>query len=182
MFNSHLVLIVILLGLGACASNPKYVAANTADDYGHYTTRLDENRYRIVYNGGPSTSLNTTRNYAMLRAAELTLQEGYDWFEIVDRETSSNSRGGDTFEPTMGFGYERAYYVESNCGLLACTRTSRPRNYAYMEVTSARHHRPYSETFHSQALEIVMGTGEIPVKGGNYYNASSLAKSLWESM
>jgi hypothetical protein len=177
MFNSHFALIVIMLGLGACASNPKYVPADDADDYGHYTTKLDENRYRIVFNGGPRTSLNTTRDYALLRAAELTMQEGYDWFEIVDRETSSNSRGGRSLEPAMGFGYERAYYVEESCGLLACTRSTRPRNYGYMEVTNAR-----KETVHSQTLEILMGTGEIPARGGNYYNASSVAKSLWESM
>jgi hypothetical protein len=53
----------------------------------------------------------------------------------------------------------------------------RPRNYSYLEMSNTR-----PRTVHSQALEILMGTGEIPLKGGNYYNASSVAKSLWESM
>ena len=34
----------------------------------------------------------------------------------------------------------------------------------------------------SHMLEILMGKGEIPKKGGNYYNAASLAESLFESM
>lgn len=177
MFNPRIALIVIALGLGACASGPKYVPANNAEDYGHYSTKLDDNRYRIVFNGGPTTGLNTTRDYALLRAAELTLQEGYDWFEIVDRETSSESRDRHSMGPGMGFAYERAYYVERNCGLLACSQSVRPRNYSYMEMSNTR-----PRTVHSQTLEILMGTGEIPQKGGNYYNASSIAKSLWESM
>jgi hypothetical protein len=37
-------------------------------------------------------------------------------------------------------------------------------------------------TRHSHLLEIVMGTGEIPGKGGNYYDAASLAESLSEVM
>jgi hypothetical protein len=175
MFTSRFAVIVMALGLGACASNPKYLPADTANGYGHYSTRLEENRYRIVFNGRQSTSLNTTRDYALLRAAELTLQEGHDWFRIVDRETSSNSRN--TVEAAMGFAYERAFYTETSCGLLACTRWERPRNYAYMEVNGAR-----PQTTHSHALEIVMGSGEMPTDGGNYYNASAVAKSIWDSM
>ena len=37
-------------------------------------------------------------------------------------------------------------------------------------------------TRHSHMLEIVMGKGEIPVKGGDYYNAASIAESLFETM
>lgn len=175
MFSSRIAVIVIALGLAACASNPKYLPADTANGYGHYSTKLEENRYRIVFNGRQTTGLNTTRDYALLRAAELTLQEGYDWFRIVDRETSSSSRG--TVEPAMGFAYERAYYSETRCGLLACSRWERPRNYIYTEVNSAR-----PQTTHSHALEIVMGAGAMPTDGDSYYDAGTVAKSLWESM
>ena len=174
MFNSRFVIVLIALGLGACASGPKYVKADRADDYGHYTTQLAENRYRIVFNGGRTASLNTTRDYALLRAAELTLQEGYDWFQVVDRETNTDRRRP---EPQMALGYERAYYVERSCGLLACTQSVQPRDYRYMRISN----EPV-RSVHSHSLEIVTGSGAMPTDGGNYYDASSVAKSLWASM
>jgi hypothetical protein len=175
MFKSRFAVIVMALGLGACASSPRYVPADDAGAYGHYNTQLEENRYRIVFNGRQSTGLNTTRDFALLRAAELTLQQGYDWFQVVDRETfSTNQRD---VEPTMAFAYERAYYNDIDCGLLACTRSVRPRNYGYMELGNGR-----AQTTHSHALEIVMGSGKMPTDGGNYYDASAVAKSIWDSM
>lgn len=180
MFNSRtasrVVAAVCLLGLGACASTPGYVPADDPDDFGHYSTRLDDNRYRIVYNGGRSTGLNTTRDYALMRAAELTLADGYDWFEVVDRETVTVTDHGNR-GPEMGFGVERTYYVERSCGLLGCSQSVRPWTTTRLDMDGGR-----SVTRHSHMLEILMGKGEIPQKGGNFYNAESLAESLFESM
>ena len=180
MFNPHIAyraaVSFFVLGLAACASTPGYVPANDPDDFGHYSTRLDANRYRVIYNGGRTTGLNTTRDYALMRAAELTLADGYDWFEVVDRETvtvTDQGNGG----PQMGFGVEQTYYVERSCGLLSCSQSVRPWTTTRVDLDSGR-----SVTRHSHMLEIVMGKGEIPEKGGNYYNAASLAKSLFGSM
>jgi hypothetical protein len=173
MFYSRVALIAVVLGLGACASTPKYAPADSPDDYGHYSSKLEENRYRIVYNGRPSTGPNTTRDYALLHAAELTLGEGYDWFEIVDREMATSQ----TRQPASGFTYERAYYVERSCGLLACSRSMYPMTGARLEIDSGR-----SQTKYSYVLEIVMGKGEMPEKGGNYYKAAPIAASLIASL
>jgi hypothetical protein len=172
MFYSRVALIAIVLGLGACASTPKYAPADSADDYGHYSSKLEETRYRIVYNGRSSTGPATTRDYALLHAAELTLREGYDWFEIVDREMSTSY----TRQPAAGFTYERAYYMERSCGLLSCTRSMHPMTGARMDVDSGR-----SQTKYSYVLEIVMGTGEMPA-GGNCYEAAPVAASLTASL
>lgn len=173
---SRVVAAVTVLGLAACASTPEYVPADDPDDFGHYSTKLDDNRYRIVYNGGHSTGLNTTRDYALMRAAELTLRDGYDWFEVVDRETvTMTERGGQ--RPETGFGVERTWYVERSCGLLSCRQSVRPWTATRLDLDSAR-----SGSRHSHMLEILMGKGEIPAKGGNYYNADTIARSLFDSM
>lgn len=173
---SRVIVTTCVLGLAACASTPRYVPADHPDDFGHYSTRLDDNRYRIVYNGGRTTGLNSTRDYALMRAAELTLAEDYDWFEVIDRETVTVTDHGD-HGPEMGFGVERTYYVERSCGLLGCSQSVRPWTTTRLDVDSGR-----TVTRHSHMLEILMGKGEIPKKGGNYYNAASLAESLFESM
>jgi hypothetical protein len=176
MFYSRIALLTFLCGIGACASAPEYAPAANADDYGHYSSKLEENRYRIVFNGRPSAGPNTTRDYALLHAAELTLREGYDWFEIVDRETTTTTHGR---QPASAVSYERTYYVEHSCGLLSCTRSVRPWTSAgaRMDFDSGR-----SRTTYSHVLEIVMGKGKIPEEGGRYYEAAPVATSLVASM
>lgn len=175
------IIALVAAGLGACASTPDYVPADGADDYGHYSTRLGEDRYRIVFNGSRKTGPNTTRDYALLRAAELTLQEGYDWFQVMDRESRSVYDRAWNDEPRTSFHYERAYYVEQQCGLLGCTRSARPTHQAGMHVGDW-HDERRTEARHSHALEIVMGKGKLPAAKGDYYDASTVAQSLWASM
>lgn len=169
MFTLRIVVIALFLALGACASSPSYVAANGADDYGHHSRKIAENRYRVNYNGNRRLSYEDTRDYTLLRAAELTLAEGNDWFQVVDREAQTT----ETKEPETRIGFERAYYVEQNCGLVSCTRSVRPTTYGRMEFDT--HRRP--ETKHVYSMEIVMGKGEMP-EDGHYYDASSVVKAL----
>lgn len=170
---SRILAAVAVLGLAACASTPEYVPADDADDFGHYSTPLGDDRYRIVYNGGRSTGPNATRDYALMRAAELTLADGYDWFEVVDRETVTIRER----EPQAGAAVERGYYVERSCGLLGCSQSVRPWTATRIDMEVDR-----SGTKHSHVLEIVMGKGEIPEDGGNYYDAGTVAAALFESM
>lgn len=179
MFNSSLyaraIWLLAAVALSGCASSPQYVAADDAGDFGHYSTKLADNRYRVVYNGNNRIDLNKTKDYALLRAAELTLQEGYSWFEVVDRATTTKERSSD--RPHSGAGVERSYEVQRSCGLLGCTERVRPTTTVGMHVETGR-----AEEKHSYALEILMGNGEMPEKGGNYYDASSVTKSIWERM
>jgi hypothetical protein len=48
--------------------------------------RLAENQYRVTFAGNRLTSREQVESSLLYRAAELTLQRGYDWFVIVDRE------------------------------------------------------------------------------------------------
>lgn len=168
MFTFRIVIIAVFLALGACASSPNYVAADGANDYGHHSRKIADNRYRVNFNGNRRVSYEDTRDYALLRAAELTLAEGNDWFQVVDREAQTT----ETKEPEAQFGFERAYYVERNCGLVSCSRSVRPATYARMEFDTRR-----PETKHVYSLEIVMGKGDMP-EDGHYYDASSVVKAL----
>ena len=173
MFYSRIVFVFALLTLGACASTPDYVAADGANDHGYYARKISEGRYRVNYNGRNRTNLQDTRDYAMLRAAELTLNKGYDWFQIVDRETSTTESRDPAFQ--LGYGYEHARHVETSCGLLSCTRRVRPASYTHMQIDNQR-----QKTRHSHSLEIVMGKGKIP-EDGNYYDAKDVAASIGET-
>ncbi|QDH72964.1 hypothetical protein [Brevundimonas sp. M20] len=107
----RLVLPVILaagLGLSACASLAPYGAQQSARGQGYSEQRIENNRYRVTYNGvgapGP------VADYALLRAAELTTAQGYDWFEVTQRwiDGSPDSAGG--VRPSVGVGYGGGSY------------------------------------------------------------------------
>ena len=93
----------LLMLLAACASAPTPYQAATGD-YGFREQQIEANRYRVSFAGNPATSRQTVEDYAMYRAAELTVQNGHDYFEVVDRSTDQ-AFGGSAGAPQVGVGY-----------------------------------------------------------------------------
>jgi hypothetical protein len=54
---------------------------------GYSEVRIEPNRWRVTFAGNSLTSRETVEGYLLFRAAELTTQQGFDWFSIVDRNT-----------------------------------------------------------------------------------------------
>lgn len=54
--------------------------------------RIEADRWRVNFAGNSLTARETVEGYLLFRAAELTVQQGYDWFSIVDRQTSRDAR------------------------------------------------------------------------------------------
>ena len=50
------------------------------------------NRFLVSFSGNSVTSRDTVERYLFFRAAELTLQNGYDYFLMADRDTDLQSR------------------------------------------------------------------------------------------
>lgn len=178
MFNSttvfaRIAVIAVFASLAGCASSPSYVAADGAGDYGHSSRKIAENRYRVNFTGNRNTSYEETRDYALLRAAELTLAEGNDWFQVIDRESQTTET---TRQPESRFGYQRAYYVSENCSLVSCSRSVRPAAWSSMDIDTRR-----PETKHSHSLEIVMGQGQVP-NDGHHYDAREVVKAVYKTM
>ncbi len=77
--------------LAACASQTPYRAAE-GGGYGYSDSRIEQNRFRVSFSGNSSTDRETVKTFLLYRAAELTLQSGYDWFKVLDRETEKDTR------------------------------------------------------------------------------------------
>src|ERR1700760_2290111 len=86
--------LVLGTGLAACVSPTPYQpnVRGSATSGGYSETRLEPNRWRVNFAGNSMTSRETVEGYLLFRAAELTLQNGDDWFEIVDRNTDAKTR------------------------------------------------------------------------------------------
>lgn len=75
-----------VLSLAACATAPtRYQPASGPRAVGFSEYRIEPGRYRVTFRGGAGASAEQVSDYALLRAADLTLAEGYDWFRVSDR-------------------------------------------------------------------------------------------------
>lgn len=83
----------LALSLAACATpTPYQPAVQGKATYGGYSElRLEPNRYRVNFQGNSLTSRETVEGYLLFRAAELTVQSGYDWFAVIDRDTDKKT-------------------------------------------------------------------------------------------
>ncbi|MGB5077028.1 MAG: hypothetical protein WBO17_06070 [Sphingorhabdus sp.] len=79
---------------------------------GYSEVRLGDNRYRVTFDGNSLTSRDRVEGYLLYRAAELTLENGYDWFRIVDRFTERDRRtyAEPMYRPWYGYYYWRPYW------------------------------------------------------------------------
>ncbi|HEU4430488.1 MAG TPA: hypothetical protein VFT98_17130 [Myxococcota bacterium] len=68
----------------ACATETRYQPAEGPGDYGYREQRIESDRWRVAFRGNSMTELESVEQALLYRAAELTLEQGFAWFRIVD--------------------------------------------------------------------------------------------------
>ncbi|HEX4710911.1 CC0125/CC1285 family lipoprotein [Phenylobacterium sp.] len=103
--------LVLAAGLGACQTATPYqpYVRGVASSGGYFDTRIEPDRWAVTFAGNTVTSRETVESYLLFRAAELTLQNGYDWFGIVDRNTERDVRTYVDPDPFYGPWYGPGY-------------------------------------------------------------------------
>lgn len=151
---------VAALVLSACATPAPtfYGPASASGAVGWSEFRIEPGRYRVTFRGGPGAPLEQVADYALLRAADLTMAQGYDWFRVADRVVQQVSRGGGP-QVSLGTGtgsYGRRSGVSVGVG-----------------TTFDLGGGPVL----AQTLEIVMGRGPAP-REGDAYDARQIRRNL----
>lgn len=103
----------------ACASAPDYREASSQRSAGYSESIIETNRYAVSYRLN-NDDYGRARELAMRRVAELTLESGFDTFELVT-ESSGQQTERDRYARTAG--PDRV--IERDCGLLGCATTVR---------------------------------------------------------
>ncbi len=156
-FYSKTLLMAVLLTGCVTAVGTNYGPADTKG-YGYSDTRIESDRYRVTFAGDGATSPEAVEDYALLRAAELALANGYDWFRVVSRNLSGEEKGGVGVGAGVGSGrYGRRSGVNVGVGGNLGTIGAR-------QLYTAR-------------LEVLFGKGEAP-SGAGVYDAQSVADSI----
>jgi hypothetical protein len=94
--------------LSACSSGPTPYQPAAGYERGYTEQKLEDTRYRIGFKGNSLTDRETVENYMLFRAAELTLQSGFDTFTIVNRDTDKDSHTrytGGFYGPRLSYMY-----------------------------------------------------------------------------
>ena len=147
------------LGLSACGTATPYQAA--VDGKGYADQAIEEDRFRVTFTGNTLTPRETTENYLLYRAAEVTLQRGFDHFIVVDRDTERTTRfisTTDGFVGRAGFHTFRGGHPFGVGGFT--TTTTRPRS------------------SYAAYANIVMRDGEKPADDVNAYDARDVLAQL----
>ena len=162
--------------LGACATATPYQAASDSNR-GYTSQQIESDRWKVSFSGNSLTDRRTVETYLLYRAAELTDQNGYEWFQIVTRQTDESKRFVST-GPDPYFGpYHFNYYAVTRSGRLV-----------YFPSYSSWHRRGFHDPFwggvdyreivrYEADAEIVMGAGETP-DGAEYFNADDVLANL----
>lgn len=148
----------VVLLLTACASQPVYRAAGSTG-YGYTDRQLTEDQFRIHFRGrGDNTG--RAMDFAMLRASELTLEKGFDWFDVASRDTLVDSV---PVQPSATNTVGVSYATVQDCGLPTCSTYYRPVP-QYQTSTSPGNQRREVEVI----MEIRMGKGIRPSNQPSY--------------
>jgi hypothetical protein len=115
---SRLILILpVIAMLTACASTPTLYAPASGDGHGYSQQRIEQDRFHIRFAAGSDMDIREAEDMALLRAAQVTLEEGGDWFIVVSRTREGNDRNPVQVGGSVGQSYGSRGRSGSSIGL-----------------------------------------------------------------
>lgn len=146
---------------------------------GYSEQRLGEGRYRVTFDGNTLTSRERVEGYMLYRAAELTVQQGYDWFRIVDRMTERDERTyvEPVYDPWYRYGYWHPnwrYYRPGYGWYDWYAHGSDPFWADRYDVQTVRQYEAHAE--------VVMGRGAMPSGDVHLFDARKVMTDLEPSI
>ena len=98
--------------LGACSATGYYARGYSG---GYSEIRMNPDTFVVTFNGNGRTPSDTVLRYALLRASELALQNGYGYFVVTASEDKTSSYAyTDTYERFFGSADARTDSKHSN--------------------------------------------------------------------
>ncbi|WP_292039780.1 MULTISPECIES: CC0125/CC1285 family lipoprotein [unclassified Brevundimonas] len=160
------------LTVAACASTatPYQPAGLNGQRGGYAEQRLEQNRFRVSFAGNSVTSRDQVEMSLLLRAAELTVENGFDWFATVDRATERDTRFYAQPDP---FYYDRYSPFWGPRWRFYHRGAWSPWDPYWGRNVDVRQVDRYEAT-----TEIVMGRGQKPSNDANAFDARDVISNL----
>lgn len=166
--------------LGACATATPYQEAANSGQRGYENIQIEQDRWTVSFAGNSLTDRQTVETYLLFRAAELTRQEGYDHFRVVQRSTDENRR---VLPSGLGPRYS-SFYCNYNFYGRHGRLIGYPRGFYGRAGFGRSFHSPFYDDFGYREVvryeansEIVMGRGAKPSDPA-YFSADDVLTNL----
>lgn len=146
--------------LAGCATPPTPYAPRDGR-YGYSEQQIETDRYRVVFHGNSATSRERVETFLLYRAAELTLENGYDHFQVVDRATDvertfTTTGYGPSVYGYYPYGYRRfPYYAYGYPWSYDTTTRERRRFEAYAFIVMRRGEKPADDPSVYDARDVI---------------------------
>lgn len=167
-----IVLAATALVLSACVGPTPYAPRD--GDYGHAAAEIEDNRFRVSFRANRYTDPDLVELYLLYRAAEVTLDAGYDWFRIVSRDRAGAGDSTAGIEPArydggvrfgFGFGHHHGFHYRYHFGFYGYPYAYYRYPYVYRGPVEA-------------SAEIRTFRGEKPEDDRNAYDARQVIERL----
>lgn len=161
--------VFIALVVAGCATPTPYGPA--IDGKGYSELQTENDRFRVSFSGNSLTPRETVESYLLYRAAEITLQQGYDRFRIVERDVESKTSYYNNYAASSGYyGFHGRRSLRYGYGF-------RSFPYSYTTVAS----RPVIS--YEAVANIIVFSNEgqerkVPASDDHTYNAREVIKRL----
>ena len=94
-----------LLGTVVSCASPTPYGPGSDTTRGYRERRIEEDRYRVTFDGNSLTRRETVETYLLFRAAELTLEKGYDYFVAAEMSTEASTEWAPRRSTAWGYGH-----------------------------------------------------------------------------
>ena len=159
----NIIILFSLIGLlSACSSSPEYRAAKN-NGYGYQESVLNQDKIRVHFKTRSDNKLKAI-DYTFLRAAELTVQQNYDWFIVTSRDVLVDGKNQPSSSVHTGFGTRR------DCGFYGCS--SQPSTHLGIGINLGDKGQEIESI-----LEIKLGKGIRP-ENQESYEAREIIKNM----
>ena len=177
--------LALAAGVAGCATETPYAPRVAGAHVGGYSEeRLDGAHWVVRFSGNSLTSRETVERYLLYRAAELTIEQGYDWFDAGSTDTERKSRTVVEHDPfyDRGFGLEygwgwRPYWRYYDRGGMWMTWDPWMGRPFWADTVQVREITRYVAT-----VEIAMGKGAMPQDGRRVLDARQVVANLGPSI
>ena len=163
-------------GLAGCETATPYQPAPPggpqAGGYGYGDYKVDATHWRVTFSGNSLTSRETVEKYLLYRAAQLTLDQGFDWFDTTDRHTDSTTSyyGADPFWASYGWGWRPRWGFGGSWGWRSWGAWGPGPDFDVQQANR-----------YEASAEIVMGHNPAPT-GQHVFDAHEVQKNLGPSV
>ncbi len=101
-------IIAVTVMFSGCASTQYVERKGNFWGSGHYESKIQDDVFKVGYTGVASTMRDQAEDLALLRCADVTLNNGYTHFVVQDKNTTSYTHS--SYTPLMPYDYKGATY------------------------------------------------------------------------